>query len=75
MYSSTRLCHISKSVSVRSFDEVANRAHSFFKVQKDSDFQILLFLHYLHIDYIGILICIRTLRNNVRNKDNQKLRN
>lgn len=37
--------------------------------------QILLFLHYLHIGYIGILICISTLRNNVRYKDNQKLRN
>ena len=33
-------------------------------------FQILLFLHYLDIDYIGILICISTLRNNIRNKDN-----
>ena len=35
--------------------------------------QILLFSHYLHIVYIGILICISTLRNNVRNKDNKKL--
>ena len=26
-------------------------------------------------NYIGILICISTLRNNVRNKDNKKLRN
>ena len=33
-----------------------------------SDFQILLFFHYLHIDYIGILICKSTLGNNVRNK-------
>ena len=33
-------------------------------------FQILLFLHYLDIDYIEILICISTLRNNVINKDN-----
>ena len=61
MYSSTRLCHISKSVCVRCFDQMAKRAHPFFKVQKDSDFQVLLFLHYLHIGYIGILICISTL--------------
>ena len=66
---------MSKSVCVHCFDQVAKRAYPFFKVQKDSDFQILLFLHYLHIDYIGILICISTFRNNVRNKDNQKLRN
>ena len=33
-----------------------------------SDFQILLFFQYLHIDYIGILICKSTLGNNVRNK-------
>ena len=32
--------------------------------------QILLLLHYLHIVYIGILICISTLQSNVRNKDN-----
>ena len=37
--------------------------------------QILLLLHYLHIVYIGILICASTLQNNVRNKDNKKLRN
>ena len=36
---------------------------------------ILFFSHYLQIVYIGILICLSTLRNNVRNKDNKKLRN
>lgn len=36
--------------------------------------QILLLLHYLHIVYIGILICIGTVRNNVRNKDKKKLK-
>ena len=36
--------------------------------------QILLFSHDLHIVYIGILICIGTLRNNVRNKDKKKLK-
>ena len=40
-----------------------------------TDLDFLLFLHYLHIVYIGISICISTLRNNVRNKDNKKLRN
>ena len=40
-----------------------------------TDLEVLLFLHYLHIVYIGILICISTLRNNVTNKDNKKLRN
>ena len=47
--------------------------------QEQARFQIfshiLLFLHYLDIDYIGSLICISTLRNNVRNKDNKKSRN
>ena len=40
-----------------------------------SDFQILFFSHYLHIVYIIILCCINTLPNNVRNKDNKKLKN
>ena len=39
-----------------------------------TDLEVLLFLHYLHIVYIGILICISTLRNNVRKKDNKKLK-
>ena len=40
-----------------------------------SDFQILFFSHYLHIVYIINLSCINTLPNNVRNKDNKKLKN
>ena len=39
------------------------------------DLQIYRFLYYLHIVYIGILIGMSTLRNNVRNKGNKKLRN
>ena len=42
--------------------------------KKITDLQILLFSHHLHIVYIEILICISTLQNNVRNKDNKKIK-